>query len=211
MIITDIQKQKHNEKRYSIFVDGEYSFSVSDVDLLYYKLNIGDTLSAEKANIIANNNLLAKAKTIAANFIGYRMRSRKEVILRLKREELPKDIIAKTIHFLEKYNYINDEEFAKAFISEKKKLNGYGGIRLKNELYQKGVSSEIIEKLEYLLEDNNDQILQKLINKKLKGMPPENKKEYNRVLAFLCRRGYSCNKAKTAIEEYIYQIKENPQ
>ena len=41
MIITDIQRQKHNDKRFSVFVDGEYTFSVSDVDLLYYKLKVG--------------------------------------------------------------------------------------------------------------------------------------------------------------------------
>ncbi|MCD8089565.1 MAG: RecX family transcriptional regulator [Clostridiales bacterium] len=206
MIITDIQRQKHSEKRFSVYIDGKYSFGVTDIDLLYYKLKIGESLSEEKYNEILYNNAYAKAKETALRFLGFRMRSRKEIYDRLKKDDFAEEITEGVIAFLEEYGYIDDKAFAKAYIDEKRRLKGYGGIRLKQELLCKGISREIIDGFSDELENDDIEIIKKAIDKKLKGRPPEDMKEKQRLFGHLIRKGFPYEKAKEALAEYIEEL-----
>lgn len=202
MIITDIQRQKHNDKRFSVFVDGEYTFSVSDVDLLYYKLRVGCEISAERLNEIAESNAYARAKDIALKFLGYRMRSEREIVQRLRREELPPEAVERALDFLKKYGYIDDRRFAESFINEKKRLKGYGGMRLKQELFAKGISREIIDEFSGLMSEDSESLIRAAIEKKLGGRRIEDRKEEQRLMGFLARRGFSFEDIREAIREY---------
>ncbi|MCD8158882.1 MAG: RecX family transcriptional regulator [Clostridiales bacterium] len=208
MIITDIQRQKNNEKRFSVYIDGKFSFGVSDIDLLYYKLKTGDELSESKYNEIINNNTYIKARDTALRFLGYRMRSWREIDDRLKRGEFPEDIRERVIAFLEEYGYIDDRAFAKAYIDEKRRLKGYGGIRLKQELYQKGISREIIDELSDELSEDNIETIKKAIDKKLKGNTVSDRKELQRLYGYLMRKGFSYEQSKEALEEYTKETED---
>ena len=48
MIITDIKKQVKDTERYSIYIDNKFVFGLSGVDVLYYRLQIGNEISQEK-------------------------------------------------------------------------------------------------------------------------------------------------------------------
>lgn len=202
MIITDIQRQKHDEKRFSVYIDGEFAFGIDGVDLLFYKLEVGKEISSRLLNEIVQNNAYIKAKNVALHFLGYRMRSRKEVADRLRREELFPSIIDKTLAFLEEYGYIDDEAFARTYISEKKKLRGYGEKRLASELCEKGISREIIDSMRELMREGEDDLADAALRKKLKGEKIADRKEQQRVLAFLLRRGFGYDAALEAIERY---------
>lgn len=204
MIITDIQKQKHNDKRFSVFLDGEYAFSVTDIDLLYYKLKTGETITAEKVNEILYNNAAASAKKIALNFLGYRMRSRKEIVDKLKSKDFSEEIIDYTLDFLENYGYIDDKEFAKAYINDKKKLKGFGSIKIRYELSGLGIDSRILNSLDELLCDDTDDI-KKVIDKKLKGQIITDKREIQKLYSYLYGRGFPYERSKEAFDEYIFE------
>ncbi len=202
MIITNIERQKNNEKRFSVYIDGKFSFGVTDIDLLYYKLRIGEALSEEKYREIVCNNAYIKARDTALRFLGYRMRSRREVSDRLKKDDFSEEIRERVLSFLEEYGYIDDEAFAKAYIEEKKRLKGYGGIRLKQELIMKGISREIIDGLSEELESDDIDIIKKAIEKKLKGGSVSDRKELQRLYGYLMRKGFPYEKCKEALTEY---------
>ena len=48
MIITDIKKQVKDTERYSIYIDNKFVFGLSGVDVLYYRLKIGNEIPQEK-------------------------------------------------------------------------------------------------------------------------------------------------------------------
>ena len=63
MKITDIDVQKKNKNRLSVFVDGEYSFSLEQIDALMLSLKIGMEITdadIRKYNIESN---LGKARS----------------------------------------------------------------------------------------------------------------------------------------------------
>ena len=64
MIITDIKKQVKDTERYSIYIDNKFVFGLSGVDVLYYRLKIGNEISQEKYDEILDNVIYEKAKKL---------------------------------------------------------------------------------------------------------------------------------------------------
>ncbi|WP_250278082.1 regulatory protein RecX [[Clostridium] colinum] len=203
MIITKIEKQKNNNKRYSIFINNEFAFGIDEMDLLYYKLKENEPLDKEKYEYILNKLLLKSAKDRALKYLSYKMRTKHQVIKKLQQEEFPPNVINKVINILEKYNYINDEEFAKAFIKDKLNLKGYGLFKIKYDLKMLGVNEEIFTK--YLYDKNfvdEEEKAKKLLLKKIKNLNIENldyKKKQN-LYAYLSRRGFSYDSINKAFD-----------
>ncbi|MFA5821406.1 MAG: regulatory protein RecX, partial [Candidatus Gracilibacteria bacterium] len=56
------------------------------------------------------------------------------------------EVIAKVIGRLEELNYLNDEEYARSYISDRVRFRPKGKFLLKRELTKKGVAKELIEK-----------------------------------------------------------------
>ena len=120
----------------------------------------------------------------------YRQRSEKEIIDKLKRKGFSEDIIENTLIYLKEYNLINDLEFSKSFVNDKINLNKFGPERIKYELYRKGISQEIIEKV--LAEDEEYDRALELAKKKLPSYKNDDKNaKYRKLGGFLQRKGYS--------------------
>ena len=73
MIITDIKKQVKDTERYSIYIDNKFVFGLSGVDVLYYRLKIGNEIPHEKYDEILENVIYEKAKNTAVKFLGYKI------------------------------------------------------------------------------------------------------------------------------------------
>ena len=112
MKITDIRQQKHNKKRYSVFIDGNFAFGLDEVDILYYKLLDADEISYDKFNYIKENVVFSKARDTALKYINNKQRTKKEIINKLREKDFTEDIIEKVIKLFEKYGYIDDYAYA---------------------------------------------------------------------------------------------------
>ena len=183
MIITDIKKQVKNTERYSIYIDNKFVFGLSGVDVLYYRLKIGNEISQEKYDEILDNVIYEKAKNTAVKFLGYRARSKKELRDKLIKD-YDEDITNKVISMLEKYGYVNDEEYARAYIRDCLNLKGWGQKRIALELTKRGIDKSIIENTEQL------DLIEKLLTKRLKGNTNIEVKEKKKHFDYLARRGF---------------------
>ncbi len=209
MIITKIEKQKNNNKRYSIFIDNQFAFGIDEIDLLYYKLKENEPLDEEKYNYILNKLLLKRAKDKALKYLGYKMRSKKQVIKKLEEYDFPSNVINKVIQVLEKYNYINDEEFAKAFIKDKVNLKGYGSFKISYDLKMLGIEEQVFKK--YLYDENfvdenkkaKDLLLKKLKNRNIQDL---DYKEKQKIYAYLARRGFSYDSINKAFNYLLEEF-----
>ncbi len=202
MIITKIEKQKKNDKRYFIFIDDEFAFGIDEIDLLFYKLKENTKLTEKKYNDIIENSIFLKAKDTAFKYLGYKARTQYEIEKKLNEKEFSPEIIEKTVNLLLSYGYINDEVYAKKFISEKINYRGYGKHRIKYELKQRKIDDEIIDNL---LVDTYEDELQKAIKLATKKIKNKNMdyKEKQKVVAYLQRRGYSFDIIKESIDTVI--------
>lgn len=207
MIITDIQQQKKNQKRYSVFIDGQFAFSITDIDLLFYKLEPGKELTQEKYDEIFENLLYEKAKEKALKRLNYKYCTKKEIFDRLSEDYSP-EITQKVIDVLEKYNYINDMEYARLYISDSIKLKGWGKQKIKFQLKQKGVPSNIIDlALDNSTEDYSEKAASLLL-KKFKGADLNEYTTKQKAYNYLLQRGYSYEDISNALEVYNQNLYE---
>ena len=148
--ITKITTQKQNKERYNIFVDygqgEEYGFSVDQDILVAYKLKKGLELQNDMLSEMLFEDNIKKAFSLALSFLSYRMRAEKEVVKYLQEKNVEESIIPKVIEKLFHYKYLNDLEFAKAFVRTRMNTTLKGPDFIKKELQDKGINAQYIEK-----------------------------------------------------------------
>ncbi len=151
-------------------------------------------------------NVLRKAKLRALHLLEYMDRTEKGLRKKLEKD-YPSDVIDETIRYLRSYGYIDDRRYAANYL--RLRLNGKGHRRLFQELYQKGVPSALVQEaweelcMEEYAEEGLDEraSIEKLITKKIGDQTDLSRKEYQRLMAFLARRGFSWEDISAVFEE----------
>ncbi len=206
-VITKISVQKHNKDRYSIFTDSgrgeEYAFSVDEDVLIKHNLKKGMELDDFAVTEMLFQDDIRKAYNTAINYLSHRMRSESEVREHLKKKEISDAVIKEAIHKLYEFNFLNDEEFANAFVSTKLNTTDKGAEVIKMELKEKGIAPDLITKV--VDEVSFDEQLEKAI-KLSEKYALKNKKDSSRILKqkieqMLRRKGYSFSIIRAALDE----------
>ncbi|WCF11663.1 RecX family transcriptional regulator (plasmid) [Paenibacillus thiaminolyticus] len=207
--ITNIEQQKRNRSRFSIYLDGSFAFGVAEDVIMRHreKLKIGSQIDAKFIDEVLNAEEMQKTFDSAVTLLSYRLRSEKELINRLRQKGFEENRIAKTIAKLKSYGYINDESFARSLAKDKQNIKKLGFRGVKYELKQKGVNQDIIQEIENDLYDEERELEQAifLCEKKLRvlGENLESPKIKQKMLQFLIRKGYSFEIAKAAISSAL--------
>ncbi len=146
-----------------------------------------------------------KARAYAFLLLKYRQRSEKEIFDRLKRKKFPEELIRQTLDFLREKKFIDDNNFARAWIRERL-AKSIGPRRLIQELKIKGIDKQVIESnlsqaQEYYSEAETIRSLAGRRFNSLKDLDPQTAKR--RVYAYLLRRGFSPD----AVIDTINQLK----
>ena len=139
---------------------------------------------------------LKTAKSQALKHLSYRYRSKRELIQYLEKKEHAPSVIQKTIQYLVSLNYINDQRFAMEWGRSRIENKKFGKERVRQELFTKGIASNIIEiALDTLYDANPEKDLALACASKklasLHGLEPE--KKTRRLAHYLQRRGFSAD------------------
>ncbi|MCP8970986.1 recombination regulator RecX [Ectobacillus ponti] len=147
-IITKIQVQKHSKERYSIFVDKgageEYGFSVDENTLIKHELRKGMELDELGLAEILYDEEVRRAYLQAIQYLSRQMRTRHEVIAHLKDKEIGQAIIGEVVGKLDADGYLNDREYALAYVRTQCNVGMKGPILIRRELQEKGVDPAVI-------------------------------------------------------------------
>jgi len=206
-IITKIEQQKNNIRRYSIFLDGEYSFSVSEDTLVKLRLKKGMEIAEDKIEFILEHEVISLCKLYGLKLLSYKARSEQDIRDKMSKRGYSEKAIEEAIKYLRDQKYIDDEEFAKNYIRSSiinKKL-GYN--RIKNELLQKKVEGKIVEAVFDELIDNDDEYeraLELAIKKRNTTYKNDDiQSAYRKLGGFLQRKGYSTDVVIKVLKEVL--------
>ena len=198
MKITSIQVQLKNSGRYSVFVEGKYAFSLSADALLDSRLVSGQDVS--ESDIYRYKKLSAedKAFNLTLAYVARRMRSEGELADYLKRKAYAPELANQIIDKLKKMHFVNDEEFAKRWVENRRLLKATSLKKLRLELRQKKVSSETIQKV--LEDDETDElsVLRALVQKKQKLS--KYREDPQKLIRYLASQGFGYGDIKQALE-----------
>lgn len=201
MQITDMTLQKRDPNKKNIFVDGTYVFALSHTDVAYFRLEIGKEISEETFAYIQDSLIYIQAQEKALSYLGYKMRTKKEVEQKLLEKEFTPEIVAKVMAFLEEYKYVDDREFAIRYVKERLRLRPRGIMLLRMELKEKGVAEEWIDEAILEADPSEEDDAVSLLEKKLRGNYEIDVKKRNQLYGFLGRKGYSYGTIKSALAQ----------
>ncbi|WP_203363852.1 recombination regulator RecX [Bacillus sp. REN10] len=146
-VITKISQQEKRKDRYNIFLNEEYAFSVDEALLIRFHLKKGMDISKEDIEVITRQDGVQKGLNIAIHFLSIRMRSEKEVRDYLQKKEIEPEAIEEIIRSLHRLNYLDDAQFAKAYMNTQINTTDKGPIVIQRELKEKGIQEKWIEEV----------------------------------------------------------------
>lgn len=116
-----------------------------------------------------------------------------EVREKLRKWELPDEIISNILQQLEKDNFINEERFCKSYIHDKFRINKWGKVKIAQGLRYKGVPSAMAwEHLNEIDHDEYLETLQMIMNTKRRSIRAKNEYEFNgKLIKFALGRGFA--------------------
>ena len=196
MKITAIKQQVKQQGRYSIFVEGKYSFSLSDSALLESKIASGQDLTAQQVAEYKKLSGDDKLYNQALRYVAMRPRSVWEMEMYLQRKKADPLLSQQILNKLSNIDLLNDRKFAESWVASRRLLKPTSRRRLSQELRQKHVGDEIIEQV--LSEDETDELvtLRDLVERKRRQSKYQ---DDLKLMQFLARQGYGYGDIKTVL------------
>ena len=200
MKITAIKQQVRREGRYSVFVDGKYSFSLSGDALLQSKLVLGQELGAGEVRELKQTSADDQLYNVTLRYIALRPRSRWELEQYLKRKKASPPLLDSILNKLSINGFLDDRRFAEAYVHDRRLLRPTSLRRLQLELRQKHVSTEVIN--DVLGEDEvpDQEVLQELIARKRKQTKYQ---DDLKLMQYLARQGFNYGDIKDALQSQL--------
>jgi len=222
LVVSKITQQVKRQDRYSVYVNGAYSFSLHEHQLAGSKLRNGVVLTKDELENFANESQFGKAYERALNYVMIRPRSEKEIKEYLTRtflypkpkvftdksgqrhikpqivdKEQTRHMINRVVERLQEKGYINDESFARAWVQSRQLTKKTSIRKLQQELQHKGVGSEIIATVLQKQNENELQNLRDLIKNK-KRLPKYQDKV--KLMQYLARQGFRYDDIKENLD-----------
>ena len=144
-----------------------------------------------------------------ASYCAYAEHSAQEVRKKCKSWELSDEVCEALIERLEQEGYLNEERFARAFVRDKYRFNGWGPLRLQAELRRHRIPSSLIDAaIEELEEEEMQGEDTALLERKYRSLPAglEPRKVYDRLTRFALYRGYPYEDVREAISELLSDL-----
>lgn len=196
MQITKVAPAAKTPGRYNIFVDGQYSFSLDELQLVQAGLHSGLDIDDEQLAKFRNESEFGKNYIRAIDLISRRLRSEKEIRDYARRKSWTTDNTERVIERLKARGYLNDKVFAESFVRARQNAGKYSRRRIELDLRRKGIADSIVK--EVLHDEVSDtDALRKLIAKRVKRYDDPTK-----LKAYLLRAGFNYDDINREIDAY---------
>lgn len=201
--ITALRVQQRNKERVSIFLDEEYAFSLPLMEAA--SLRKGQILTPEDIARLQAIDERQQAYDRAVRYLAHRPRSIAEIRRKLRDYEVDDVVIDEVIERLEKFGYVNDEEFARYWVRNREEFRPRGAMALRAELREKGISSQIIDLV--LADLDSYESAYNAAQKKLNSLRGKDQFTFRRRLSgFLGRRGFDYGTINDVVQNLIEEL-----
>jgi len=210
-VITKIEAQKKKDNRVNIFINGEFAFGCSSELVYYHNLAKGKEINVEELKEVIGEDNYITAKTKALKYIERALKSEFQVREFLQKKEYEDNVIDRVIEFLKEYKFIDDEYYAKAFVTQNIRIEGKGNIKYK--LIKKGISEDMINSiLSEISSEDEETVALKLAEKKLKVLCKSEgniNKIKSKLNTFLISKGYNFDTIKSVVNKLEIREEKN--
>ena len=152
-----------------------------------------------------NSYTLEEAIKKLEHYCAYQERCHKEVTRKLIQMQMIPEVRDHIVVHLLEHNFLNEERYAKAFVSGKFNIKKWGKQRLKLELKRKDISSyNISAALKTIDESDYYKTFNQLAEKKLESIKESDKfKKKKKLIDYLLYRGWETHLVYDKVNELI--------
>ena len=178
-----------DKRKCKVFLEGDFAFVLYKSEAARFHIEEGNDLPAKTYEMIEEEILLKRARDRALYLLQSQGRTQAEMIKKLKDDGYSQSVTERVLSFLQEYHFIDDNAYTENYIHVNNGIKSK--LQITYELQQKGVDRDQIRQM---LEENpvdEEETVRALIKKKTGGRIPEDKKEIQKLAAFLGRKGFS--------------------
>jgi len=205
MKITAIKQQVKRQGRYSIFVEGKYSFSLGETALLEQKLTLGQELDEFRIRELKKLSEDDKIYNAALNYLAIRMRSKWEIETYLKRKDASPALIETILNKLSDINVLDDVKFAEAYIRDRRLLRPTSKRKLILELRKKRIATDVIQQAMADEDNSQDTELASLAEVISRKRRQTRYQDNTKLMQYLAGQGFNYGDIKAVLEELEQQ------
>ena len=153
---------------------------------------------------------LQKALDLAYAYVNPRDRTVSEVRQRLVRRGVSDDLAEEAVQILGEQGFLDDTRFARLFVADKRTLEEWGSERIRRGLLSRGIDRHLVDEAVAKApadadpgeepQSERDRALA-LLRRRFPE-PPEDRRDRNRALGMLLRKGYESELALDVLAAY---------
>lgn len=148
------------------------------------------------------------AWNVLLRYCSYQERCKSEVVKKMQQIELHQSDFEKLLNKLEEANFINEKRYTKSFVIGRYKNKGWGLLKIKRNLLQKGIDPNLIEQViseEIEIEDYTQKAVT-LAEKKWKSVKGKTLFERQAKLkTFLLQKGFEFSTIQEVMQSDIFR------
>jgi regulatory protein len=191
MQITKLEKISGKKNTFKVFFDDGRSVSLSADIIVKFGLNSGVEISDKTYKEVLRADTIYRAVFTALTLVGRRSYSEKSLYEKLLQKGYDEDNSKAAVKRLKELGYINDEKYAQTYakyLADK----GKGGLAVRKELEQKGISQDLANKALSSFEREGEPYEQiiSVIKSKFKNFNANDSSQLRRAANYFLRRGF---------------------
>lgn len=199
MIISNISFEK---KKFHVSFDNGDEIKISEDTLVNFGLYKGQEVEEVFVENLKFEDEKSEALLLSYKFLQ-RNKTKQQLVDYLYKNKIQRDIIDLVLPILEEKNYLNDEDYARRYLSDALNIKRYGKIKSRYMLMSKGIDKIIIEKVmenyDYELEYMNAlELIEKRISK-----DETDPKKINSAKNYLQGRGFEFEIINFTLDDYL--------
>ena len=136
------------------------------------------------------------ARETAAKLCSLGKQTRKTLAEKLRAKKYPYSEIDEAVSAMVEIGYIDEEEYARCFVSDSYRIKKHGRIRILTGLKMKGIESEVAEKAINNFNADEKEIIKSEMEKRF----PE-KSEKEKIMRYFLSRGFSLSDLRSFVDE----------
>lgn len=206
MKVAKVEPSRRVKGRILIYFEEGNLLKATEKEVLEFSLYPGRVLSGEEEMRLMRAAGLSRSRARAAEMIGARALSRKELCRRLVEKGESEENAAAAADWLEEIGALDDLGYAKSVARHYSAL-GYGPAKLRDEFYRRGVPRELWEEAMTAETGDSAEAIDRYIAAKLRGKVLDEKLR-RRICDGLRRRGFAWEDIKSALRRMDAEYRE---
>lgn len=199
MIISNISFEK---KKFHVSFDNGEEIKISEDTLVNFGLYKGQEVEEDFVENLKFEDEKSEALLLSYKFLQ-RNKTKQQLVDYLYKNKIQRDTIDLVLPILEEKKYLNDEDYARRYLSDALNIKKYGKIKTRYMLMSKGIDKKIIEKVmedyDYELEYMNAlELIEKRISK-----DETDPKIINSAKNYLQGRGFEFEIINFTLDDYL--------